>query len=200
METTNFKTSNIVIILTIVVIASLNGCTQMSEIIEDKTAGLNGSFEYTKSGLPINWLLYTPKTVPTGDFEIIIDTTEFKDGKQSLKFLVRECSPNGGWYSPGFCNEYEALPGETYRVSFWIKNDGCEFLMKIGGVGASKGQYETIVKSKETIDTWRLFDHNYTIPQGMNAIRFEMNIVQPGSFWIDDIKIEKINDKIEINH
>lgn len=200
MKTTIIKTSNIVAILTIVVIVSLNGCTQMSEIIEDKTAGLNGSFEYTKSGLPVNWILFTSKTVPTGDFDLIIDTTEFKDGKQSLKFFVRECSPNGGWLSPGFCKEYEALPGETYRVSFWIKNYGCEFLIKIGGVSASRGQYDTIVKSKETIDTWRLFDHNYTIPQEMNAIRFEMNIVQPGSFWIDDIKIEKINDKIEINH
>jgi hypothetical protein len=25
----------------------------------------------------------------------------------------------------------------------------------------------------------------------MNAIRFEMNVLQPGTFWIDDIKIEK---------
>ena len=27
----------------------------------------------------------------------------------------------------------------------------------------------------------------------MNNIRFEMNILQPGSFWIDDLKIKRIS-------
>jgi hypothetical protein len=164
----------------------------MSEIMVDKNAGMNGSFEYTKSGLPVNWLLYTPYTVPEGDFEIIVDTIEFKDGKQSLKFLVRECSATGGWYSPGFCNEYPAKSGETYRVTFWVKNDECQFAVRIGGVSPNKGQYDTIVDSKETIKLWKKYEYLYTIPQQMNAIRIEANIVQPGSFWIDDIRIEKL--------
>jgi len=164
----------------------------MSEMIVDNTAGINGSFEYTKHGIPVNWLLYTPNTVPEGDFEIITDTTEFKDGKQSLKFLVRACSPTGGWYSPGFCNEFKANTGETYRIAFWVKNDGCQFAVRIGGVSPSKGQYDTIVDSKETIISWRKYEHLYTIPQQMNAIRIEINILQPGSFWIDDIRIEKL--------
>ena len=192
-----FRTNSIVLILTILASVLMESCVNMSETIHDKTAGMNGSFEVTKSGLPVNWLIYTPKTIPTGDYDLIIDTTDYKDGKQSLKFLVRECSPTGGWFSPGFCNQYEAKPGESYMVSFWIKNDGCEFFVQIGGVSATKGEYETIVKSKESIDTWQLFEYNYTIPQEMNAIRFEMSILHPGSFWIDDIKIERINDKIE---
>ena len=164
----------------------------MSEMIMDKSAGMNGSFEYTKSGYPVNWLLYTPNTVPTGDFEIIMDTAEFKDGKQSLKFLVRECSPDGGWHSPGFCNEYSARPGETYRVSFWAKNEGCHFAVKIGGVSSAAGEYETIVNSQETIKSWQLYEYNYAIPQKMTAIRIEASILKPGSFWIDDIRIEKL--------
>ena len=168
----------------------------MSKEIRDKTAGMNGSFEIAKSGLPVNWLVYTPTTVPTGDFDIIIDTTEYKDGKQSLKFLVRECSPVGGWWSPGFCNEYQALPGEIYRISFWIKNHESEFLIRIGGVSVSKGEYDTIVNSDETINDWQLFEYYYTIPEKMKAIRFEMNILHPGTFWIDDIKIVRA-DAIE---
>ncbi len=186
MKTIIFRTSSIVL---------LGGCNRFSETIQDKTAGMNGSFEVTESGLPVNWLIYTPETIPTGDYDLIIDTTEYKDGGQSLKFLVRECSSTGGWHSPGLCQEYKAIPGETYRVSFWVKNDGSEFVIKIGGVSAHKGQYDTIVKSKETIDTWQQFEYTYTIPQKMNAIRFEMNILQPGTFWIDDIEIERINDK-----
>ena len=167
----------------------------MSETFVDKAAGMNGSFEVTKSGLPVNWHFYTRKTVPSGDFDILIDTKEFKDGKQSLKFAVRACSGTGGRLSPGFSQEFEAKPGETYKVSFWVKNDGSEFIVRVGGVSAFKGEYETVVKSKEKIDAWRQFEITYTIPEKMKALRFEMNILKPGSFWIDDIKIEKVSDK-----
>ncbi|MBN2480421.1 MAG: carbohydrate binding domain-containing protein [Bacteroidales bacterium] len=183
------RASNIAFILTVVAIASLNGCTRMSETIPDRTAGMNGSFEYAKAGLPVNWILYTPNTVPTGDFEINIDTTEYKDGKQSLKFLVRECSATGGWHSPGFCNEFDAESGKTYKVSFWIKNEGSEFFIRIGGVSVSQGQYETVVKSSESTDSWKLYEYNYVMPENIHTIRFEMNILQPGSCWIDDIRI-----------
>ncbi|OFX91936.1 MAG: hypothetical protein A2X05_03625 [Bacteroidetes bacterium GWE2_41_25] len=165
----------------------------MSEYITDENAGKNGSFEITKSGLPVNWILYTPKTIPTGDYDLIIDTTEYKDGKQSLKLLVRECSPDGGWHSPGFCMQYKAEPEESYHVSFWVKNELSEFIARIGGVSATKGRYDTIVKSNETITSWQIFEYTYIIPPGMNNIRFEMNILQPGSFWIDDLKIERMS-------
>ncbi len=195
-----FRTSSIVLILTILASGLLGGCMggcNFSKQIRDETAGMNGSFEVTKSGLPVNWYIYTPETIPTGDYDLIIDTTEYKDGKQSLKFLVRECSPIGGRFSPGLFQEYKASPGEAYRVSFWVKNDGAEFVITIGSVSAMEGEEDTIVRSKETIDTWQQFEHIYTIPQKMNALRFEMNILQPGTFWIDDIKIERINDQGE---
>ena len=197
MKSIIFRTSNIVFILTIVATILLGGCTKMSEQIHDKTAGMNGSFEFTDSGLPVNWLIYTPTTIPTGDYELIIDTIEYKDGKQSLKFLVHECSPTGGWHSPGLCQQYNATPGETYKVSFWVKNEGSEFRVKIGGVSAFEGQYDTVVKSRESIHDWKLFEYDYKMPREFETIRFELNVLKPGSFWIDDIKIEGINDKSE---
>lgn len=201
MKTIIFRTSNSVLILTLLAMVLLCSCEKMSETIHDKNADMNGSFEVTKSGLPVNWIIYTPKTIPTGDYDLVIDTTEYKDGKQSLKFLVRECSPTGGRHSPGFCNEYKAIPGELYRVSFWVKNDGCEFFIKVGGVSTFDGKYETIVKSKEKIDTWKHFEYHYKMPleKKFKRIRYEMNILQPGSFWIDDIKIEQINGKSVLN-
>ena len=142
-------------ILTILASVLLSGCDEFSESRQDKTAGINGSFEVVESGLPVNWSVYTPKSIPTGDFDLIIDTIEYKDGKQSLKFLVRECSSRGGWLSPGLFQEYKATPGETYRVSFWVKNDGAEFRVGVSGVAAKEGEDETIVRSRETIDTWQ---------------------------------------------
>ena len=188
-------TGSVVGILAVLLILAtvLLGGNKFSESVRDKTAGMNGSFEVTKSGLPVNWLVYTRETIKTGDYDLIIDTADYRDGKQSLKFLVRECSSAGGWLSPGLAQEYKAVPGETYRVSFWAKNDRSEFAVTISGVSDFGGEDETMVRSKETIDTWRQFEMTYTIPEKMKAIRFEMNILQPGTFWIDDIRIEKID-------
>jgi hypothetical protein len=197
MKTLIFRNSFILLLITVMANVLLSGCSPMSQTIRDETAGLNGSFESVKSGLPVNWLMYTPKTVQTADFDLIIDTTEFKDGRQSLHFAVRECSPDGGWYSPGFCKEFTAIPGESYKLSFWVKNDGCKFFVRIGGVSAHGGEYETVVNSKGKFDTWKQFEYTYKMPteKEFGRLRFEMNILQPGNFWIDDIKIEDVNGK-----
>jgi hypothetical protein len=52
--------------------ALLAACTQ-SEYREDAGAGLNGSFETVRDGLPVNWYFYTADTAG-GDFDIAIDT------------------------------------------------------------------------------------------------------------------------------
>ena len=67
--------------------------------------------------------------------------------------------------------------------------------IRIGGVSAFDGHYETIVKSSESTSTWKRFEHDYQMPTGkkFDRIRFEMNILQPGSFWIDDVRIEGLN-------
>jgi hypothetical protein len=163
-----------------------------SKTVRDANTGLNGSFETVQSGLPVNWLFYTSKTASSGDFDIALDQSEFKDGKQSLKFTVRKCSDQGGWRSPGFCQEFKAEPGETYSISFWAKNDGSKFVAKAGGVNAFEHDYQMIAATSEQIESWRRFSTNVSIAKGMRALRWELNVLQPGTFWIDDLKIEKI--------
>ena len=195
-----FKSSNVLLIFSLALTVLYSGCVQMSEIIYDQTAGMNGGFEVVQEGLPVNWLVYTPNTIPTGEYDLIIDTTRYKDGKQSLHFRVRECSPNGGWSSPGLCQEYYAIPGETYKFSCWILNNGCDFFLQIGGVSAFDGKYDTIIKSNEKIDTWQHFAYQYQMPaeDKFNRIRFELNVLSPGRFWIDNIRIEDMDGNIVI--
>jgi len=181
--------------------------TGMSEYVEFKPAGLNGGFEITKFGLPVNWSCYTPRTVPDGDFDIVMDKTDFKEGEQSLKFVVRKCKPTGGWHSPGFFNDFrienftppgpfETKPGETYKVSFWAKNDGSEFVFKARGVSPLAGDKGVVIRSKETFHKWRQFECTYTIPPGPKMhLRLELNVVQSGTFWIDDLQVVKVDEK-----
>ena len=189
------RTFDFALKLTTIILFIFSGCKPLEGYYKDKTVGTNGSFEYSKNGLPVNWILYTQKRTEIGDYDILIDTTEFKDGKQSLKFAVRECSNRGGRFSLGFIKEYfETKTGGTYKVSFWIKNNGSEFSFRISAVSdpAYKGPIKPMeLKSKETIDKWRLYEYNFTLPP-KTWLMFDMNILQPGTFWIDDIKVEKI--------
>lgn len=168
----------------------------MSETINRTSAGLNGDFEITVSGLPVNWILYTPKTVPDADFDLIIDTEEFKSGKQSLKFIVRECTQTGGWHSPGFTREIDAIPGANYRVTFWIKNAGSEYRFIVGGVSAKTGEYGVDMRSSESIDEWRKIEYDFKMPDSYKRLKFELNILKPGTIWIDDLKVEEIADPL----
>ena len=62
------------------------GCCKTSEQISDPSVGMNGGFEHTQSGLPVNWIVYSPATLPTGSYELIFDREDFKEGTQSLRF------------------------------------------------------------------------------------------------------------------
>jgi len=179
-------------VLTSVTAFAWCGCAALSETTVDPAVGMNGSFETTRAGLPVNWLVYTPRTVPNGDFDVVVDTVQFKDGRQSLKFLVRKSSPRGGRLSPGLSQVFKGSAGQTFKVSFWAKNEGTEFVARVGGVAATTGVYDTIVKSNETIAEWRQFEYSYTIPPRMNVLRLEMSVLQPGTFWIDDVRIEAV--------
>ena len=174
----------------------LTGCQQLSEKVEDPAAGLNGGFEIDQRGLPVNWIMYTPKTVKAADFDIIIDRETFKEGQQSLKFEVRRATGQIGWHAPGFTNEFFDVgrfygPAQ-YRLSFWIRNSGAEFIVAGGPVSLKGGDMRTLVRDNSSTDGWKQYEYTIEVPEEQ-WLRMQLNIISPGSFWIDGIKIEKIN-------
>jgi len=168
---------------------------KMSESIRKPSVDMNGGFEHTKSDLPVNWIVYSPSSIPTGKYDLMFDTDDFKEGKQSLKFLVHKCSDKGGRYSPGITQEYPAQPVESYLVSYWIKNDGCRYAVIAGGVDAKTSHYETIDSSSGRTQAWRFVKHKIRLPRKYKRVRFELSIRSPGTLWIDDVKIEQIDRK-----
>ena len=173
----------------------LTACQQMSEKETDKSAGLNGGFEISKNDLPVNWIMYSPKTVPNADFKIAFDKNIFKEGKQSLRFDVKKCSSIGGRLSPGFTNEFYdigAFEGEeNYKLSFWIKNNGTKFRVNAGGAAPMEGDMKVLIESDEQIEDWKYLEYEISVQKDWH-LRMELNILQPGTFWIDDIQIVKI--------
>lgn len=182
-----------VILISLFLIVS--ACQQMSEKKTDKSAGLNGGFEISQNDLPVNWLMYSPNTVPNAEFEIVLDKTMFKEGKQSLRFDVKNCSSIGGWHSPGFTNEFTEscqFEGEgTYKLSFWIKNNGSKYRINAGGVAPMEGNMKILIESDQQAEDWKYLEYEISVPKDWH-LRMELNILQPGTFWIDDIQITKL--------
>ena len=178
--------------LLLILIFILSGCIQMSEKETDTSAGLNGGFEVSKNGLPVNWLMYTPNTVPAGKFKIILDKENFIEGSQSLKFEVEECTSGGGWGSPGFTNQFDSEKGSTYILSFWVKNNGAEFRVIAGGVSPMTGDMKILIQTSEQINDWQQYEYSVPIAEEFDQIRLEVNILKPGTFWIDDVRIKRI--------
>lgn len=181
--------------LTILGIVVLSSCMKMSEKESDAAAGVNGGFEVEKNGLPVNWMMYTPNTVPEGDFKIVIDQNEYKEGKQSLRFDVVACSSTGGRFSPGLTNEFfdsgEFKAEGIYKLSFWMKNTGSKFKVSAGGVSPQQGEMNVLIESDTDAKDWSYLEYEISILEGRH-LRLELNILRPGTFWIDDVQIIQI--------
>ena len=117
------------------------------------------------------------------------------EGSQSLRFDVNSCSSSGGRGSPGFTNEFSDIGkfkgAGTYKLSFWIKNDGTRFRVKAGNVSPLEGEMITLVESDEQLDEWKFYEYTINVPKERH-LRMELNVLNPGTLWIDDIQIIKI--------
>jgi hypothetical protein len=164
-----------------------------SKLSEDKNAGFNGSFEIAKNGLPTNWYVYNP-TLDSSQTELAFDTVSPHEGKQSLLFIVSGCSSIGGWYSPGIFQEIAVDTGKTYLVSFWIKNQGCKYMIRMDCLKAGTedtNHPKKWISYSDTIPDWQKSEYEFTMSNELNLFRFELNILSKGKIWIDDIRIEK---------
>jgi hypothetical protein len=192
------RTLKRILYLICISILILAGCKPLSTYVKGHDCKMNGSFESLKTGLPVNWWYYNFETAPK-EFDILSDSILFKEGKRSLKFEVRKCESKGGWHSPGFFAEFKVQPGETYKVSFWIINKGCDFKVSIGaGMEGNPGPTKTLIRTQEPFSEWKYFEYYFEIPAANDNIRFEANILSPGIIWFDDIKIEGMNDNSEL--
>lgn len=176
----------------LVLLYVLVGCKQMSELVTDDSAGLNGGFEVSQNGLPVNWLMYTSNTAADSKFEITLDREHFKEGEQSLSFEIESCTPNGGNASPGFTQQFDVTPGRQYEISFWTLNAGTEYRVSAGGVSPMTGNMNVLLQTDVSNQDWE--QHKLvTEAMGENEqLRIEVNILKPGTFWIDDIKIVEL--------
>lgn len=211
---------NLTIFFIIILLSPLlNGCAYIpwfipghgfSESMYNKAAGENLSFESIKKGFPVNWYFKTERVINNMskegdivDFDLIIDSTDVKDGKYSLKYIVRKCNSTNEYmrlyeYYPGFF-KYIVIPtGTKYRVSFWIKNNGCEFEILSGAVNSRDKPFKCENNKlilKENISEWKKYSITQNVCTGMDELQIDVSVKSVGTFQIDGFIIE-ILDKM----
>lgn len=157
----------------------------------NSSAGPNLGFEFSEKGLPVNWILYQPASV---EQKISLDTSNPKEGNQSLRIDVLSVPAESGPNFPGFTNEFmeETKGGGRYRIRFWVKNQGLKFRMQLGGVKAKESAANPVIKEESAYLTdWKQYEFNTEIPPDM-WLRFEVLLKGIGSFWIDGVEIQKL--------
>lgn len=167
----------------------LSTCQSMSETTIIPSAGLNGSFEVVEKGLPVNWLFYTSKTVKEGNFTIISDESDKKEGLRSVTFQVTTCSSEGGRFSPGMATEIEVKEKSVYILSFWVKNQQSKFKVIAGGVTPFTKETKVLIESGDSFTEWKQFLYEVPISENFNRFRVEVSVLSPGTFSIDDVRI-----------
>ncbi|MFT7677438.1 MAG: hypothetical protein ACI8QC_001416 [Planctomycetota bacterium] len=172
----------------------LAACSPLSEQAKDPAIGRNGGFEAVRDELPVNWLVYTPGTIPRGSYTLSFDSADFKEGKQSLHFDVQECSGEPGWRSPGIAQELPARAGSKYRVSFWIKSAGCEWSASAGGVSAKTGDMSELASYDPALVGWQYVEREVALSPRSDRLRFELNLGSPGKLWIDAVRMLAVGE------
>ena len=171
----------------------LCGCAPISIREKSESAGFNGSFEIARSGLPVNWYFYY-SPIKNGGVEISLDTSDAIEGNQSLKLVSRRVERV---WKPGFFQVLPAKSESSYRVSFWLKSQGCSVSLMLNSEKPKEAPpaIRRALNDEEIgAGTWRKFEYIYTVPESYENIRFELNIIQPGTLWIDDVRIEEVRN------
>lgn len=170
------------------------GCTPISVIERDARAGCNEGFETARRGLPVNWYVYAPP-MKKGDVDVSLDETEAIEGKRSLRLEVHRPASTPGWRAPGLFQVRPATAGRSYRVSWWLKNRGCTIVVSVRSeepLTASPPQ-RTVLRPADTgNDVWRRFECVTTVPAPYENVRFELSVREPGTLWIDAVRIEDV--------
>jgi hypothetical protein len=176
-----------------VIILLMISCTSNVLLKRESTAGLNGSFEITDSGYPVNWEFF-PNPETSSALQVLVDTTTAVEGNQSIKLVARETDNVVGIHS----QQVHVQSGRIYRVSLSVKLSGCSVWVR----RATRDVHSVPVNSrlaKITDDLrspgeWQYFEDILAISEPETSIYVGLSVIGSGTVWCDDVRIEEVTE------
>jgi hypothetical protein len=163
---------------------------QSDELLErNAAAGLNGGFEITESGYPVNWSFF-PNPEADSTLQVVLDSSEVVEGSQSLRIVVR---PSGRL--PALRSTQVAVqPGERYRLGMSFMNQGCS--LKVNRIvldpsGMTVRRRDLIIDTSIPSTAWETFEETLSVAQNEAQVMLVIMIGGSGTVWLDDVKVER---------
>ena len=153
-------------------------------------AGLNGGFETTDAGYPVNWAFF-PNPEADDLFQISVDPTKAQEGAQSLELTTDQNEKTVGFRS----RRVPVQPGKTYHISFAIQNDGCT--LKVRRIvqdtsGTDNRRSEIIVETSDPTSDWEIYEETLVVSDGEAQVVLVFLVDGPGTLWVDDVQVEEV--------
>lgn len=180
----------VLVIIGIFVNVLLLSCQANELSKSDSEAGLNGGFETTDAGYPVNWSFFP--NPESGDLaQISLDTTQAWEGEQSLQFTVEQSEQTVGFRS----RRVPVQPGKTYTISFAVQNDGCALKVRRivqDGTGKDNKRSEIIVETSAQSNDWEIFEETLVVSDGEASVVLLFLVDGPCTLWADDVRVEEV--------
>jgi hypothetical protein len=163
-------------------------CQPMSHTEHNPKAGFNGGFEHVKNNAPANWQVYPSDR--DNVFTLRADTTDFKEGRQSLHIEVEKSSGKAGRFAPGIATEVALEKGKTYHMSYWIKTTVQGLRVSLTAISPKSGSALHQWVFNHSGGSWEQHQFEFRLPDDRDRLRIEFSAPAAGSLLIDDIRIE----------
>lgn len=168
----------------------LMSCGSDELSIGDNTAGLNGGFETTETGYPVNWAFF-PNPESDSTIQIVLDSARVVEGAHSLQVVVRPNDRLPVLRSRRFSVE----PGRYYRLSGSFLNEGCHVQVNRivqNGHGNTDRRRDLIVNTSASSPEWATFEETISVAADEGNVLLVIMIGASGTVWFDDVKIEEL--------
>ena len=170
--------------------ALLCACESGELIRSDGAAGLNGSFEITEDGIPVNWAFF-PNPEADSTFQIALDSEHAVDGIQSLKVTTKPSEMLAGFRS----RRVQVQPGKDYRLSLSFKNEGCSLKVRRivqDASGKTVLRRDFIIDTSAPLPQWEAFEEILLVSGDEANVLLIFLVDGSGRMWFDDVKVEEI--------
>ncbi len=153
------------------------------------SAGMNGSFEITDDGYPVNWVFF-PNPEADNTLRVVLDSNEVVDGSHSLKLVVRTRDKLPAIRS----REVAFEPGNTYRFSMSYWNEGCTLTVNrivMDASGKTVRRRDPVIDTSVPSNGWEYFEETLSIAEDEAKMLLVIIINGSGTVRLDGANVER---------
>ena len=158
--------------------------------IGDSASGLNGGFETTEHGYPVNWAFF-PNPETDSALQVVLDSEDVAEGAHSLKVVVGPSEVLPAIRS----RRIPVQPGRDYRLAMSVKNEGCDIQVNRivqGPHGKTVHRRDMIISTSASLPEWETFEEILSVAPDEGNVVLVVMLGASGTVWLDDVRVEEV--------